>query len=190
MAVRREAFLAAGGFRVGFGRQGDRRPEDTEMCLRLAASSGGHWLYVPDAQIEHPVPVERTRLRAFLSRCYEEGRGKVEMARLLAGHASLESERTYLSRTLPRAVGRGLADAAHGKGMRHVAVAGATVLGVVAAGVGGGVEALRPARPETLAMRAPVIPQLPSSYPVEGLSTRQLPNRRADYGAVGAGARP
>jgi glucosyl-dolichyl phosphate glucuronosyltransferase len=145
MAVRRDAFESVGGFRVGFGKQGNRsRPEDTELCLRLAMESGGHWLFVPDAQIEHPVPAERGRFRAFLSRCYQEGRGKVEMARLLAsqGGAVLESERAYLRRTLPRAVGRGLVATVAGNGTRHAAIAGAVVLGVAAAGLGGGVEAL------------------------------------------------
>jgi glucosyl-dolichyl phosphate glucuronosyltransferase len=143
MAVRRDAFDAVGGFRVGFGKVGARsRPEDTELCLRLAAATGGRWLYVPTAEMEHPVPVDRARLRAFLSRCYQEGRGKVEMARLLGGVAALDSEHVYLRRTIPRAVGRGLA-AAHGHGARHIAVAGVTVLGVAAAGFGGGLEALR-----------------------------------------------
>ncbi|HEY1488025.1 MAG TPA: glycosyltransferase [Micromonosporaceae bacterium] len=146
MAVRRDVFDDVGGFRIGFGKTGKRaRPEDTELCLRLAAASGGRWMYVPAAEVEHPVPRERTRFRAFISRCYAEGRGKVEMARLLAGSAApaLESERTYLRRTLPHAVGRGLAAAAHGEGVRHLAVAGATLFGVAAAGVGGGLEALR-----------------------------------------------
>jgi GT2 family glycosyltransferase len=146
MAVRRESFDAVGGFRIGFGKTGKRaRPEDTELCLRLAAASNGRWMYVPAAEIEHPVPHERTRFSAFLSRCYAEGRGKVEMARLLSGSSapSLSSERTYLSRTLPHAVGRGLADAAQGRGVRHLAVAGATLCGVAAAGFGGGLEALR-----------------------------------------------
>jgi GT2 family glycosyltransferase len=143
MAVRRDAFESVGGFRIGFGKRGNRsRPEDTELCLRLAMETGGHWLFVPDAQIEHPVPAERGRFRAFLSRCYQEGRGKVEMARLFAGGTALDSERVYLRRTLPRAVGRGFAAAVGGNGARHAAIAGAVVLGVAAAGLGGGIEAL------------------------------------------------
>jgi glucosyl-dolichyl phosphate glucuronosyltransferase len=146
MAVRREAFERIGGFLVGFGKLGNRaRPEDTEMCLRLAAESGGRWVYVPEAEIEHPVPIERARFSAFMTRCYQEGRGKVEMARLVATPA-LDSEKTYLRRTLPRAVGRGVTATMRGDGVRHIAIAGATVLGVVAAGVGGGLETLRPTR--------------------------------------------
>jgi len=146
MAVRRDAFDAVGGFRVGFGKQGNMaRPEDTELCLRLAEASGGHWMYVPSAQIEHPVEAERATFAAFMSRCYAEGRGKVAMARLLTGPA-LDSERSYLSRTIPRAVGKGIAATAKGQGMRHMATAGATLMGIAAAGIGGGVEAIRTPR--------------------------------------------
>jgi glucosyl-dolichyl phosphate glucuronosyltransferase len=171
MAVRRDAFDAVGGFRDGFGKQGRRaRPEDTELCLRVAAMTGGHWMYVPAAQIEHPVPVDRARFRAFLSRCYQEGRGKVEMARLVGDTGeSLRNERTYLRRTLPVAVGRGLAATARGRGARHAAAAGATVLGVLAAGVGGGVEALHGTRPRAaapLVLRPAGAPVAIASQPV------------------------
>ena len=50
MVVRREIFMAVGGFRTGFGKLGGQnRPEDTELCLRMSAAGGGHWMYVPDA---------------------------------------------------------------------------------------------------------------------------------------------
>lgn len=144
MAVRRDAFDAVGGFRVGFGKLGDRaRPEDTDLCLRMSQATGGRWMYVPDALIDHPVQAERTRLRFFLNRCYQEGRGKVELARLNKGHQeSLTSERGYLTRTLPVAVGRGLADAVRGRGAAHAARAAAVVAGFAAAATGGAVESV------------------------------------------------
>ena len=38
MVVRRETFMAVGGFRTGFGKLGGQnRPEDTELCLRMSA---------------------------------------------------------------------------------------------------------------------------------------------------------
>nr|BFE71392.1 hypothetical protein GCM10020092_046930 [Actinoplanes digitatis] len=41
MVVRRETFLAVGGFRTGFGKLGNQnRPEDTELCLRMSALAG------------------------------------------------------------------------------------------------------------------------------------------------------
>jgi glucosyl-dolichyl phosphate glucuronosyltransferase len=151
MAVRREAFDAVGGFRVGFGKLGDRaRPEDTDLCLRMSKATGGHWVFVPGARISHPVPTSRTTLRFFLARCFNEGKGKIELGRLNDGRDSLGSERDYLSRTLPRAVTRGLADAARGRGLAHAARAAVVVAGAAAAGAGGVAELLRPRRAVTL----------------------------------------
>jgi len=155
MAVRRDDFLAVGGFNTSFGKIGDRsRPEDTEFCLRLADAHGGHWKYIPSAVIRHPVPPSRLTGRYFLSRCYNEGRGKIAMARLLRGRESLGSERDYLRRTLPRAVGRGVAEAVTGRDPAGGLRAGAVLVGVGAAGVGGVVElATQPPQAST----APVI---------------------------------
>jgi GT2 family glycosyltransferase len=144
MAVRRGAFERVGGFRDGFGKVGDRaRPEDTDLCVRMGRASGGTWMYVPAAVIEHPVPIERTTFGFFLARCFNEGRGKIEMSRLLGAQPSLAHERDYLRRTVPRAIGRGLTAALRGHGGRHAVAAGAAIAGVAAAGFGGVVESLR-----------------------------------------------
>jgi GT2 family glycosyltransferase len=146
MVVRRERFLAVGGFRTGFGKDGNRsRPEDTELCIRMGAD-GGRWMYVPDAVIDHAVPPGNDNMRYFLRRCYAEGRGKVQMAGLNDGD-SLGSERDYLRRTLPRAVVRELYDAGRGRGVRHALRAGAVFVGVAAAGFGAAVEVASTARP-------------------------------------------
>ena len=143
MMVRRDAFTAVGGFRAGFGKLGDRnRPEDTELCLRMSATGGGRWMYVPGALIDHDVPADRTRVGFLLSRCYAEGRGKVQMARLLPRSQDLGTERDYLRRVLPRAVARNLVAASHGRGMAHALRAAAVIAAVAAAGVGGGLETL------------------------------------------------
>jgi glucosyl-dolichyl phosphate glucuronosyltransferase len=143
MMVRREAFTAVGGFRAGFGKLGDQnRPEDTELCLRISAATGGRWMYVPDAVISHEVPVGRSTFRFFLRRCYAEGRGKVQMAALLPPAEKLGAEQEYLRRTLPRAVARNLAAAGTGRGAYHALRAATVVAAVAAAGVGGGVETL------------------------------------------------
>ncbi len=143
MAVRRDVFESVGGFRVGFGKLGEwARPEDTDLCLRMSRASGGRWMFVPEAVVDHPVPVERNTFGFFLSRCYHEGRGKVEMSRLL-GAGGLTEEQTYLRRTLPRAFGRALLDTLRGKGLRNAAKAGAVVSAVAAAGFGGVVELMR-----------------------------------------------
>ncbi|HET9518008.1 MAG TPA: glycosyltransferase family 2 protein [Actinoplanes sp.] len=144
MAVRRAAFAAVGGFREGFGKIGSRnRPEDTELCLRMAEAGGG-WIYVPGAVVEHDVPAERSTFRFLLRRCYAEGRGKVQMARLSPGTGSLNAERSYLSRTLPRAVLRDLSGviSARGARSRSAARAATVVAAVAAAAAGGAVEAV------------------------------------------------
>ncbi|HLL65286.1 MAG TPA: glycosyltransferase [Micromonosporaceae bacterium] len=143
MAVRRDTFEAVGGFRDGFGKLGDRaRPEDTDLCVRMARADGGRWMYVPGAVISHPVPAERTTFGFFLARCFSEGRGKVEMARLLGAQPSLDAERHYLRSTVPRAVTGGLAATLRGRGGHHAAKAGAALAGVLAAGMGGAVESI------------------------------------------------
>jgi glucosyl-dolichyl phosphate glucuronosyltransferase len=148
MAVRRETFDAVGGFRVGFGKVGDRaRPEDTDLCLRMSDVAGGQWIYVPDAVIDHPVPADRSTFRFFVHRCYQEGRGKVELARLNRGGESLGSERDYLTRTLPRAVVRGFGDTLRRRQAAGIARSAAVVAGFGAAGFGGAIETLR-RRPE------------------------------------------
>jgi len=142
MVVRRETFLKVGGFRTGFGKLGDQnRPEDTELCLRMSAVGGGHWMYVPDSILRHDVPADRSTFGFFLRRCYAEGRGKVQMAALNSSTDSLSAERAYL-RSLPRAVLRNVAAAARGRGVAHALRAGSMVAGIAAAGVGAAVETI------------------------------------------------
>lgn len=133
MAVRREVFLAVDGFRAGFGKVGDRaRPEDTDLCLRMARYAGGSWVFVPGALVDHRVPAERASRRTFLRRCYQEGRGKIEMARLNTGEM-LRDERDYVRRDLPRGLARELGAFLRGHGMVHAARAGALVAGLACA---------------------------------------------------------
>jgi GT2 family glycosyltransferase len=140
MVVRRDVFDAVGGFRVGFGKLGDRnRPEDTELCLRMSAYNGGHWMYVPSAVIRHEVPARRSTFTFFVHRCYAEGRGKVQMAGLHDGGETLGAERSYLW-SLPKAVLRNLGAGLTGKGADNFLRAGGVIAGVAAAGWGGVVE--------------------------------------------------
>jgi GT2 family glycosyltransferase len=143
MIVRRDAFLAVGGFRTGFGKVGDQnRPEDTELCLRMSSVSGGRWMYVPHATIDHEVPADRSTFGFLMRRCYAEGRGKVQMAGLLPKDQELGTEKDYLRRTLPRAVARNLVRAGAGRGGYHALRAATVVAAVLAAAWGGGVETL------------------------------------------------
>jgi GT2 family glycosyltransferase len=146
MAVRRAAFESVGGFQVGFTKVGTRsRPEDTDLCLRMGRG-GGHWVYVPDAVVDHMVPLDRARLRYVLSRCYNEGRGKISMARRHRGRRDLDLELRYLGRTLPRALVRELVGAVRRFEAAGLARAGVVVAAVAAAAVGGAVELVRSGR--------------------------------------------
>jgi glycosyltransferase involved in cell wall biosynthesis len=141
MAVRRAAFDAAGGFREDFGKVGAvSRPEDTDLCLRVTS---GAWLYEPAGAVGHWVPPQRATFRYFLVRCFNEGRGKAGLAALNGTGTSTSRERGYAVRVLPRAISRGLRDAARGDGA-GVARGAAIVagLGVAAAGFAVGASAL------------------------------------------------
>ncbi len=117
MAIRRQIFESIGGFRDSFGKVGDRcRPEDTDLCLRVAACNGdGVWIYEPDAIAGHQVPAERTTLRYFLRRCYIEGHGKAALASFNGVNESTSAEREYARSVLPWGIVRGLGEMAHGE---------------------------------------------------------------------------
>jgi GT2 family glycosyltransferase len=97
MAVRTDVFREVGGFRTDFGKRGAiPQPEDTDLCIRMALASGGHWMYVPDAVILHDVPTDRASLAFFLRRCYAEGAGKAAMGRHLAHSIATQNEHDYV----------------------------------------------------------------------------------------------
>jgi GT2 family glycosyltransferase/predicted ATP-grasp superfamily ATP-dependent carboligase len=118
MSFRRDALALAGGFRSGLGRLG-RLPEgceETELCIRAARTiPGSAVLYEPAAGVHHFVPAERARWRYFAARCLAEGVSKARVARAAGRSDALSSEWTYVVRTLPRGVLRGMLDAARGE---------------------------------------------------------------------------
>jgi cellulose synthase/poly-beta-1,6-N-acetylglucosamine synthase-like glycosyltransferase len=129
MAIRRRVFDKAGGFRDDFGKVGARsRPEDTDLCLRAAGSQpGGRWVYEPAGAVRHRVPAERTTLRYFAYRCYNEGWGKAALAALVGMSDSISAERRYTRRVLPAALARDLRQASRGDmaaGLRCAATVG------------------------------------------------------------------
>jgi GT2 family glycosyltransferase len=116
MAFRRAVLERVGGFADGIGRVG-RTPlgcEETELSIRARAATGGRIVQIPDAQVDHRVSPDRTRWRYFRRRCWAEGLSKAIVSRSVGSDAALESERSYVTRTLPTGVGRGLADALRG----------------------------------------------------------------------------
>jgi len=95
MAVRTAVFRSVGGFRADFGKRGDApQPEDTDLCIRMAAS-GGHWMYVPTATINHSIPRSRVSMGFFVRRCFAEGRGKGLMANNFDSASVVGVERDY-----------------------------------------------------------------------------------------------
>ena len=50
-------------------------------------------MYVPEAVVDHLVPADRATLRAVVARCYHEGRGKVELARVIGDSGMFGIER-------------------------------------------------------------------------------------------------
>ena len=127
MAVRRQVFDTVGGFRESIGKVGTRsRPEDTDLCLRaIERNKGGTWIYEPTGAAGHRVPVERTTVRYFAHRCFNEGWGKAALAALNGVGKSISTERRYTRRVLPAALARGMREASRGDawgGLRSVAI--------------------------------------------------------------------
>jgi glycosyltransferase involved in cell wall biosynthesis/GT2 family glycosyltransferase len=117
MSLRREALLEVGGFRHELGRIGTIPAgcEETDLCIRI----GQRWpeskiLYDPAAAVNHFVPAARGTREYFTSRCRGEGRSKAVLAGLVGSDSGLEAERSYVRRTLPFGVLRGIGDALRG----------------------------------------------------------------------------
>ncbi len=140
MAVRAAVFEKVSGFRRDYGKVGTvARPEDTDLCIRMGkVVDGGHWVYVPEAIVDHFVPAERASLRYFLQRCRNEGWAKVHLALLLGGTDDLGPERDYLRKTVPLAIGNQLLASVRQRRADRLAVAGTMILGLGAAAVGAG----------------------------------------------------
>jgi glycosyltransferase involved in cell wall biosynthesis len=112
MSMRREIFLAVGGFRSGFGKVGKRSGcDETELCIRINQQyPQGVWLYEPKAKVHHRVPAGRISWRYFRSRCFDEGLAKADLSSMLGVGDSLSSERTYTLLVLPQGVVGGIID--------------------------------------------------------------------------------
>jgi len=145
MAVRRETFLAVGGFRLDFGKVGHvSRPEDTDLCIRMGrAFPDARLLFVPSAIIDHHVGRERADVSFFLRRCYSEGRGKIELARINAGKGELRDERDYLRVAIPNGLRNYVRRATLHRQVDDLCRAGAMVGGVGAAAVGASISLCR-----------------------------------------------
>jgi hypothetical protein len=116
MLVKRSAFEIVDGFREDFGKIGNKSlPEDTDLCLRIAAvQENAVWIWDPAKVMKHRVPAGRATFGYLMSRCFLQGWGKAAMAHMDGFDESTSIERNYALRILPAGVGRGLRDALRG----------------------------------------------------------------------------
>jgi glycosyltransferase involved in cell wall biosynthesis/GT2 family glycosyltransferase len=117
MSFRRAPLLEVGGFSHDLGRVGSLPVgcEETDLSIRVHQRwPQAEILYDPDAEVEHVVPATRGRVRYFLDRCRAEGRSKAVLTGMVGSEDGLSSERSYVRRTLPLGVLRGLRDALRG----------------------------------------------------------------------------
>ncbi len=182
-SFRRTAFGAAGGFAVGIGRDGDRRPlgcEETELCIRLQRALPQALLLMDDrAVIHHRVPAARERFGYFRARCYAEGLSKALVTRSVGVAAGLETERRYTTRVLPAGVLRGLTDALRGR-PGGAGRAAAIVAGVATTAAGYAVGSVR-ARHTAGAFEPGGVPVPGTPSAADGAS---LGEQRPDLGGV------
>ncbi len=117
MSFRRSVLIKTGDFVEGIGRVGAKPLgcEETELSIRASAGHrGGVILHVPTARVRHLVPPRRATWAYFTTRCWSEGISKATVAQRRGADAALASERSYVTRTLPRGVLRGLRDGLRG----------------------------------------------------------------------------
>jgi GT2 family glycosyltransferase len=110
MSMRRKELVEVGGFSTDIGRVGTRALgcEETDLCIRLIASTHRRIVYVPEASVHHAVPGSRLNAHYFASRCYNEGLSKALVVSRVGSTPGLASERTYAMHTLPSGAIRGL----------------------------------------------------------------------------------
>jgi len=120
--------------------------EETDLCIRIRQVKPElQFLRNTAARVSHAVPAPRQRIGYFLSRCFHEGRSKAMLSTRVGAAASLSSERSYVTRTLPSGVLMGLARAATGR-VSGILRAGTIVLGLGAT-AGGYLAARRTLKP-------------------------------------------
>ncbi len=134
MLIRREVFDKVGGFRIGIGRV-DAIPlgcEETELCIRVRqAIPNARFVYDPNTEVYHNVPLKRTDWSYYRSRCYAEGISKAVISKWVGQKDGLSSERTHALITLPKGVINGIGDAVLRGDADGLKRAGAIVAGLM-----------------------------------------------------------
>jgi GT2 family glycosyltransferase len=103
MSFRRDILAEVGGFNVDLGRTAKCASgcEETELCIRIADSRpDARIVYDPAVAVSHRVPAARATLEYFATRCFQEGRSKAGLCRLVGAKRGLAAERAYTMRTL------------------------------------------------------------------------------------------
>lgn len=133
MCFRREVFEEIGGFRTEIGRI-NKIPlgcEETELCIRASQRwPESRFIYEPGTSIHHTAPPSRTNWAYFRARCYAEGLSKALMTTFVGAKDGLQTERSYIFRTLPRGVLRGISDALYYREWSDLARAFAILAGL------------------------------------------------------------
>jgi len=146
MGFRRSALDLVGGFSGAVGRVGTHPVgcEETELAIRVRqAAPTSRVVMEPAALVHHRVSEPRLHVRYYLQRCYWEGVSKAVVAKAVGAGDALESERSYTTRVLPKAFGRGLAQLLRGTpsgALQSAAIAAGlvvTVIGYVRGGISG-----------------------------------------------------
>jgi hypothetical protein len=117
MGFRRAALNSVGGFTDGIGRVGTHPVgcEETQLSIRLRQlDATTRIVLVPDATVSHRVSRSRLSRTYFLRRCFWEGVSKAVVSGDVGSRAALEAERSYTTKVLPRAFGRGLLETIRG----------------------------------------------------------------------------
>jgi len=137
MAFRAEVFQAVGLFGEDLGRVGTvpYGCEETELCIRASAASGGLIVFEPSSVVRHRVTPQRTTWSYLWRRCYAEGVSKAAVVARTTRQAGLSTETTYTTHVLPRGVARELG-ALPRRGVRALGGAAAIVTGLMVTLVG------------------------------------------------------
>ncbi len=139
MSFRRWVFDEIEGFRSEIGRVGSRpfAGEETELSIRISQNYPKHRIiFEPRAKVNHYVPASRARWSYFHSRCYAEGLSKGLMTRFVGTRDGLAAERTYVRKTLPKGVWRGITDTLLHRDNGGILRSGAIVAGLTVTTVG------------------------------------------------------
>ena len=122
MSFRREVFDRVGGFTEDVGRIGTvpLGCEETELCIRARQD---YWrrgedariLFEPAAAVDHRVSADRLGWSYLRRRCWAEGLSKAAVSKLVGSDDALSTERSYVAKVLPAAVGRELKRSLRGR---------------------------------------------------------------------------